>query len=547
MEDLATLRHFLAQEDPKASAALESVVVFEQQDWVTVFHDENDVDGGDLRMACFLRPEGVEQAITHVSFDLGPGEGLPGFMSSPGGDGDSEYTYLTAGAEGVVPLIYNRNFSGPFPRVVELAEDFRLFWDLYEDRATGKFVMTDEVGDTITVAEWCGDDLCVNKRYLRRYQAARQFFLVLQVVVDRRGGGEIDHLTSESRDVSEDSVIFAYHGGDGLYNDDRPNFTRLLGKRIIPPPPIERSGVWPYEEPREYESFIVGLDEEGDAITHTCNPDTLANYFGKNPDAPHYLTPVFFTRNVLDTYYADSDRYQVEDGYLREVSTWGLRMDNAMDNHVAVFLGDLGSDIRHSIQRHWRSFNVAPPGQMSETAIRRSFLGQFYDSDRVEHRLFASYRKLIDAWRVHYGWPLYKPLHEGDAHVANSMHVPTNPSFGQFDDQIIRLAKLVVDSLNEADISLATTSPGGGEKGIAKLRRLLGELGVDDNVCGVLGRVQGARTRSAAHKKGGDFDPLALLDGAADLPTLFADLLEQLIEDFDALAMDPPKSPAGAS
>ena len=535
--DLAELRSLLKSEDPGASAALEEIIRFEQEDWVTIFHDHSSEEGGELRIACFLKPDGIERALDDPSFDLNGGDGRPGFVGYSDGDGGWNVEYLAVGAEEVVPLVFHRYFTGPFPNVVELAEDFRLFWDLYEDRQARRFLTTDDVGDVITVAEWRDGNLRVNKRYLRRYQAARQFALSLQVVVDRRAADEIAHLTEVSVDIGEGQYRLAYHGGSGLYDDARPNFTRLLGKRVIPPPPIERCELWPYEPARQYENFIIGTDAEGEPITHTCDPDELANYFGKNPDAPHYLTPVFFERRVFDKYYADADRYEVSDGYLRESSTWGLRMDNALDDHVAVFLGDLGRDIPYREQQYWRSFNIAPPGRMSETAIRRSFLGQFYDSDRIEHRFVTSYRRLQRAWEERHGWVLFKPPHAGDAHIEHSIHVPTNTSFGQFDDQIVRLAKLVVDSLNEEEMSAALAKPVKDEKGIAKLERLLGQLGIaSDPLCADLRRAQGARTRSAAHRKGGDFDPTTLLAGAADLPALFSDFLESLVRDFDAVA-----------
>lgn len=396
---------------------------------------------------------------------------------------------------------------------------------------------TDEVGDVVTVVEWRGADMLVNKRYLRRYQAARQLALSLQIVVDRRGADEIAHLGATNVDVVEEGVYFAYHGGTGLFSDERPNFTRLLGKRVLPPPPIEQSGVWPHEPPAEYERYIIGTDEEGNPILHSCDPDSLANYFGKNPESPHYLTPTFFERAVLDKYYADPDRYQVGDGYLHASGAWGLRLDNALQNHVAVFLGDLGRDLPYREQQYWKSYNVRPQDSMSETAIRRSFLAQFYDSDRVEHRFVASFDQLNEIWRSRFGWPLYKPLHEGDAHLVHSIHVPTNPSFGQFDDQIIRLAKLVVDSLNEEQIEAATSLPVAEAKGIGKLERLLDELKIESApICSDLRRIQGARTRSAAHRKGGDFDLAEMLGDAPDLPALFAALLESLIADFDTIA-----------
>ena len=49
----------------------------------------------------------------------------------------------------------------------------------------------------------------------------------------------------------------------------------------------EKDGVEVYEG----ESLI---DENGKEIRHTCNPSCLSNYFGANPTAPHYLTPVYF-------------------------------------------------------------------------------------------------------------------------------------------------------------------------------------------------------------------------------------------------------------
>lgn len=536
MARLEELRSLLKARDPRASAALESVLAFEDQDWVLAFHDERGDSGDDLRIACFLHQDAVEHALANESFDLGPGDGRPGFIGYGDGTGNLETRYVLVGEDEVVPLLFDRYFSGPFPNVAELAEDFRLFWDLYEDRDKRAFFTIDELGNVVKVAEWRGTDLRVRKQFLRRYQAARQLALDLQVVVDQRGGGELAHLADVDCDVSENNVIFAYHGrsipmrGDGAY------FTRLIGKRIILPQPPEFSDVWPHEKPKQFETFIVGADENGDPIAHTCDPEALANNFGANADAPNYLTPVFFERNVLDKYYGDSDRYRVEDGYLRERSTWGLRMDNALEDRVAVFLGDLGTDIPYREQQYWKSFNVPPSGTMSKTAIRRSFLGQFADSERVEHRFVNAYKRLTDAWAKKYGWPLYKELHEGDAHIIHSIHVPTNPSFGQFDDQIVRLAKLVVDSLNEEGIGLATASPGKNEKGIAKLQRLLDEKGIADAACTELARVQGARTRSAAHRKGSDFNLSVLLDGNADLPTLFNDLLERLIVAFDQLS-----------
>lgn len=534
--DLAELLEFLRGEDPIAAQALERSAGFEASEWVLVYRWNVEDAVGDSEHAVFIRGEEVHDARHHAGHDHQPGNGKPGFVSYGDGEGRWDTRWELVGEGDTVPLVHVRNYNGPFPGTVELAEDFRLCFDLYEDAAKREFVTVDEVGDRVVAARWIGDDLFVAKRFLRRYQAARQLHLCLQFCVDRHGGDEIKHLDPINVDIDEDTWRVAYHGANGHNFQRGRYFTRLVGKRILAPPPIEQSDIAPYDAPRNYESFIIGNDEEGQPVTHTCDPDQLANYFGKNPDAPHYLTPVYFKADVLGKYYGDPDRYAVEDGYLRAIHSFGLRMDNGRADQVAVFLGDLGTDIPFREQQYWRAFNVASAEGLSEVAFRRSFLGQWVDSDRAEHRLSAAHAAVNEAWLERFGWPLYDPLHEHDAHLMSSLHVPTNPGLSQFGDQITRLATFAVGYLNEAGIVAASngTSQSGG---INKLELLLGEQGLPTDVCGVLRRIQGARSRVATHRKGSDFDLDALLAGEPDLPTLFTSLMTELVGRFDELVV----------
>lgn len=536
MATLAELKGLLSQEDPAASRQLQELEDFEASPWVTVFRDESAEDSESYVLACLLDEDLVQNALHRPSFDLLSGHGRPGFVATGNSSGGWDAEYLTVGADGVIPLVFHRYSQGDLPDSVELAEDFRLFWDLFEEADRGRFVLVDETGEAKSVAEWHGSELRVRKRYLRRYQAARQLSLSLQVEVTRRAGAAIAHLADSSHEVNESGYVLTYYGGSGL-SEPSHNFTRLLGKRVLPPPPVEESDLWPYESEREFESFIISADAEGRPLEHTSNPETLANYFGKNPTAPHYLTPVFFERAVLDRYYRDTDRYRIEDGYLGASGAWGLRMDNALEDRVAVFLGDLGSDLPIREQRHWKAYNVEPEGAMSDTALARSFLGAWVDSTRIEQRFLSSYKSLNDCWSDVHGWPLFLPLHESDSHVSDALHVPTNSSFGQFDEQIVRLAKLTVDSLNESAIAAALgTAPPGGVKGIGKLELLFVELGlVDPGVCALMRVVQGIRSRSAAHRKASDFDLALLLDGSADLSDRFRRMLEEYIAHFEAI------------
>jgi hypothetical protein len=367
----------------------------------------------------------------------------------------------------------------------------------------------------------------------------------VQFNIYHQGGDEL-RATAETAPVEAgDGMTCIGYGGRRAIPDDGTYWTRCLGKHIVPPPPVEESGVWPFEPARSYTSFVIGTNKNGSPAEYTSDPAALSDYFGGNPGAPHFLTPVFFRRAVLDRYYGDPDRYQVTDGYIYDGAAWSLPIDNALDEHVAVFLGDLGR-LPDREQTYWKAFNTAPEDSMSEVAIRRSIFGQFADTDRIEYRFARDYTAVNEAWAQRFGWPLFKALHPGDAHLAHSLHVPTNAGFAAFDAQLIGLAKLVVDCLNEEELAKNTTKVA-GEKGIAKLERFMQDQGLGtsgDLLCATLRQIQGARSRSSAHRKGRDFDETMLLDGAENLPELFETLLSSLATSFEQLRSELTASPS---
>ncbi len=99
------------------------------------------------------------------------------------------------------------------------------------------------------------------------------------------------------------------------------------------------------EENRKYIDFIIGINDDGEEIIHTSNPDELADYFGANPVAPHYLTAVHFRKEVLDKYYQQPSKYSVEDSHLRCGALWGMQMDNHHSDKVCAWLGGILEEI----------------------------------------------------------------------------------------------------------------------------------------------------------------------------------------------------------
>lgn len=454
--------------------------------------------------SALLTPERVQAGVKDPGWEVLRGDGASGFVQYHDGE---EWTtnFERFGSEGIELLVYNRSWNGVRPSDDEIAEGFRLLFNLWEDRAARTFYDFDGSGNPIKAAVITDEGVRVLSSLVRRYQAATQMYLVLYLDSTRWS----DDLPADDHawdQVDAETILSYYRGKRPLA--DHP-FSRLFGKRLLPPPPVEASGIPPFDRETGYERFVIGATETGEEVEFTSEPGELANYFGANPDNPHYLTPVYFRREVLNKYYADPDRFTVEDGYLRCAGIWGLRIDNDQPDHIMVFLGDLGRDIPRPEAQYWRSFNILPPEEgPSETLIRRAFGGQFADPRSVDLRFPQVYRATNEAWQAAFGEPLFHPLHEDDRHVLGKLHVPVTDGAAEFDEQVLFLAKLLVDSLNERLLAAGLARGPRGEKGLSKLERFLKGLGVADarTLLRPFAAVQGLRSRGAAHRKGSGFD-----------------------------------------
>ena len=152
------LQTFLDENDPRAAAALKDLACFDTDEWITLYRD---VEGADeFQLAVLLRGDKLKRANEQAGFDVVAGSGRPGFITWSGLE-EPITEYVAVGTDDAVALVHVRSFSNDFPRTVELAEDFRLCWDLYEDRDRPEFVTTDEVGERVVVAAWRNADRAV--------------------------------------------------------------------------------------------------------------------------------------------------------------------------------------------------------------------------------------------------------------------------------------------------------------------------------------------------------------------------------------------------
>jgi hypothetical protein len=498
--------------------------------WTTVYANWRAKDNHNGGIYCAFAPvEHRTRALTDPGWDLRIGDGSPGFSQSYDGD-QVITTYHRRTCEPIEPLVLVHEFHGAVPSTREITEEFRLYHNLYWDEITSQYMQPHDDGTSSVAIKVYDSEIQVRTKLLRQFQAARQLDLLL--FIDSVRFGEDGQEVPPVQDWSTDSLRA------GRYtNDIVPGpFTRYLGTKVLPPPPIEKSGVWPFEAEDDYfPEFIIGVDEDGDELRHTCNPDALADYFGGNPDAPHYLTPVAFRREVLQKYYEKPELYTVTDGYLSCASLWGIHIDNSAEDAVIVFLGDLGRDLPRQERDYWRSFNIVPDAGMSETGFRRAFLTQFTEPSAGDLRVRSTYARLAKAWEAKHGWDLFRKPQDADAGLLQRLRLPLNDSQAEFEASIRIMAQLMCDAINEAEIGSRLADRIAGEKGISKLERWLRQESyfyVERDIK-FLRNLQELRSKVTAHRKGSDHQKTLSkvfgdLRGSAAITALFEGALEML-------------------
>lgn len=491
-------------------------------DFVTVYLSDRE-GAKNHGIYCALVPSNiVDETLSRRGWVLRHGEGIPDAVIKYRDGKDLPPQYLRFGREdGVEPLVIDRYFHGIKPGYCELSEEFRLFHHLYHHQKSNKYYKIDDAGIEHLVATVGPNRISIRLIEIRQFLAIKEMHLAVQYDCRENSTWNLKELgltkggSEHEGDLCEWGLYYGDFGGLG---DDQA-FSRFLGKRYIPPFAKEKSGFWGFTESQSKEclEFIIGAEEDGNPILNTSNPDLLGNNFGANPHAPHYLTPVFFRKGVLDKYYQQPAKYQVEDGRLMCGGLWSVTIDNDHENKICMWLGDLGRDLPHLEQLHWRSYNILPEGGPSKTFFKRQIAAQFTDSEQIEHKFIRQYQELQRVCEECLGWQLVLPLATADEHHLKSIRVPSTDEQRDFDEVVLSLSKTLIDSLNVRqlnDIGGLTDSSGS----IAKLEEALSNIGAKgfETHISFLRKLQDLRSSGAAHRKGKSYKRIATEFGSAE-------------------------------
>lgn len=485
---------------------------------------------------CALIPDAkAAQSMKRSSWDLRYGSGAPGSIVYGLREAKTVEYFRFGNDDGVEPLIILREFHGIRPNYAEIGEEFRLFHGLYHDRQSDRYIKIDDAGSETIVAEVSPQRVRIRVKEIRQFLAIKEMHLVVTFDCDVGSEATLSQLgLTAGPQAQHTGEILTYSLAYGDYSTSAESaFSTLLGKRLITPLPKEQSGFWGFapEEEDRYVEFIIGVDEAGKDVLHSSDHERLGNLFGGNPGAPQYLTPVYFRRAVLDKYYQQSSKYSVEDGYLRCGGFWGMRMDNHQKDQVMAWLGDLGRDLPYEEQLHWRSYNIQPNGRISATTYRRQILAVATNSDRPEHEFSRLYQRLAASCAEVLGWQVLLPLASEDLHHLGGIRIPATDEQKDFDDLVLALTKILVDSLNEKELSNLVPAAERGEiKGsISRLEKAMaarGVVGFEEHIK-FLRSLQELRSAGTAHRKGGNYRRIAeeLGIGSTSLPVVFESIL----------------------
>lgn len=498
-------------------------------EWITVFEfldSKENIDRG-AYFSALIANNKIDDVLKRYDWDLRIDGGRPGFITHY--ENSKPITeYYRFSDEGIEPLVYWRTFSGKKESSLEISEEFRLYFNLFE-KSSGNdkkiFIYIDDDGDEDEVALISKNKIEIKLKYLKEFLSAKQMHLAIYFEAMRFLDKTLEELKQKKIDEVKNGENFTYSlCVRNLDLGDKKSQGWLLGKKLIAGSKNFNPDIWESKSDDKFEEFIVGVDEDGKEITHSCNTDYQDN--------PGFLTPIFFKREVLKKYYDDPDKYSVEDGHIKRDGFWGLRALNNHIDHVVVWLGDL-KFLPYKEQTHWKAFNLTPSTRkISHTDFTRNIEGNFADPEHPEFYFKYKFQIFQEVWNKQFGWYLFKPLSTEDTHHLKSLHIPTTNGQKEFDDQIASITKIMIDSLNEGELGKGISIGKENPRGIDKLEAYLNNQAfLVPKMIEFFRKLQTLRSTSVAHRKGDNYEKIKefFSIGSKDLPVVFEDILIKCI------------------
>lgn len=525
---------------------------FIESGWITV--------SAECLHSALVSDEKLSDALSRYEWDLRKGSnGVSEIWS------DGKWSFCHDGIDVLEPFVLYSSANYDIDNYVELSQDFRVLLNMHDRYISPTehcFVVDNENGDWEKVAEIKGETIRIKLTSLRKYLALRRMNLLLffdEMRFSQQSFKELGLTPVMNQIVKDDDYIYNYSSLVDCHADGNKSGGWIMGKCVLRYREKDYNRDSFDQDDKQYAEFIYDYDDEGEPMSHSCKKETLSNYFVANGDNPLEMTPIFFKKEVLDKYYSNPNKYTVSDGAVGCEGSWSLYIDNDHRNYVIVPLVYLGN-LDYSEQLYWKGYNVSPERDMgfSKTAYKRWIEGNFCDPMFPDLQFKYRFKQFNKRWEKQFGWPLFLPLIDEDEHRYKTLHcLTTENNHSDFDEQILSMTKLVVDSLNQKCLqseiddsnteveSFLTerkvTSSLELKAGIDKFQAFIFSKGMKcPDMVNFLRKVQSLRSNSVAHRKSNKRKDLAKLYEYFKLDELseqqvLEDIFVKMIKTLDTL------------
>jgi hypothetical protein len=289
---------------------------------------------------------------------------------------------------------------------------------------------------------------------------------------------------------------------DGGRVGDACAFSNVMGKYVVEGTVTARvRRIEARNADRNYVEYVYAVDSRtGEMKRRTCNPRMLGDY--RDSSRLHAMTPVYFSREVLNRYASEPRRYKVTASRIWCLDLWGLDISTNTAGLIEVYLGELGA-LPEGEQSHWLAHNVPPEGEMDEGRFRRDFLNQSVGSADPVGDLRRARRRAAEATRTLLGSPVWRDLDSQAATEFEALLGPTSNDPSALTAPTITLTKALVDGMDPAPMTKYLGGSEPGQKSIALLRRLLSSLGDTEDAAEVFAALQAFRSAGGVAHLGG--------------------------------------------
>lgn len=180
---------------------------------------------------------------------------------------------------------------------------------------------------------------------------------------------------------------------------------------------------------------------------------------------------------------------------------WTLPMGNDDIRCVCAWLGDLGM-IPYSQQQHFASYNVTR-GEIDAAFFKTQICAEFCDVRHPVAVFKNAYFNLRSVGWETLGWHVLLPLAAGDSHYFSSLKLLTHDEQKEFDEQILALTKILIDSLNIQELRKLVPCEKLGITLLENVFQQRGAVGSEGHIQ-FLRELQRMRSKSVAHRKSRD-------------------------------------------